>query len=113
MRCTEAVQYAKYSPRIVYIFEPSEPLRVIDMTISKNIEEFKKIMIECNIPSNFITTFSSEDSGSNKNVEDDVFNLLLGIGGIHGFYRMTHSSSLNAKVGEYDIYRSFVPDHIQ
>ena len=109
----EALQYAKHPPTIIYVFHPSEVLKVVDMTTLNNINIFETISKSCQIPPVFISQFASTNAAANKNVEDDFFNMMQAVGEIHGFYRTTHSSTLGKVAGEYDIYRKFVPPHIK
>lgn len=100
----------------MHIFTPDQALRVFDMTSDKNVELFRSIAESCGIPAQFVNMFASTNVGANKNMEDDFFALMQCLDvrvGVHGFYRETDSSTLGKVAGEYDIYRSFVPSHIQ
>ena len=85
----EALQYAKHPPTIIYVFHPSEVLKVVDMTTLNNINIFETISKSCQIPPVFISQFASTNAAANKNVEDDFFNMMQAVGEIHGVHPQT------------------------
>ncbi|EFJ41591.1 hypothetical protein VOLCADRAFT_107644 [Volvox carteri f. nagariensis] len=108
---TDAVTYAKFNPRAVYVFEPQH-VNVWDMTNKDVLYQLCDYARKCDLPDDVITKFAAM---GNRSFESDMFHLLettMRDEKVHGFYRETFSSSLNRVAGEYALYRAILPDHI-
>lgn len=112
---TDAVTYAKFHPRVVYVFESQDVVNVWDMTNTGVLDQLCQCAEQCDLLTAVITKFAAIDKGANRSFESDMFHLLettMRDQQVHGFFRRTFSSSLNRAAGEYALYRAFVPAHI-